>query len=187
MAKNETTSAIVDGVMKAVVVTGSISMVLLAPNILKLIDPATRKFLDSLDDRAREREMNRCLRYALREKLITENYQHGITISKKCKKRLVQRDYDTLVIDKPKTWDGKWRLVLFDIPAIHNKNRAQFTKKLRLLGFQPLQQSIWIIPYACKTEVHFVADSLNISKYITYIKTSHIDHEESLKDRFSIQ
>lgn len=186
MAKNEKTSSIVDGVMKAVVVTGSISMVLLAPNILKFIDPATRKFLNGLDERARERELKRCLKYALRERLITEHYQHGITISKKGHKRLAQRDYDNLIIDKTKAWDGNWRLVLFDIPAIHNKNRAQFTKKLRLLGFQPLQQSIWIIPYACKPEVHFVANALNIAKYITYIKTAHIDHEDSLKDRFSL-
>jgi hypothetical protein len=186
MAKNEKTSAIVDGVIRATIAAGSISMVLLAPNILKFIDPATRKFLASLDERARERELKRCLRYALRERLITEHYQHGIVISKKGKKRLARRDYDTLVIDKTNIWDGNWRLVLFDIPAIHNKNRAQFTKKLRLLGFQPLQQSIWVIPYACKTEVHFVADTLSISKYITYIKTAHIDHEESLKDRFSI-
>lgn len=186
MARNSTTSAIVDGVLRTGLLVGSLSVALITPNLLKVVDPAARKFLKSLDIRAREREIQRCIDYALREKLITEEYRHGLNVSKKGQKRLQKREYETLSIQAPKSWDKCWRLVFFDIPATHNKNRAQFTIKLRRLGFQPLQQSIWVIPYACKPEVQFVTETLQITKYVTYIKTSHIDHEDKLVSRFSL-
>ena len=187
MTKNDTTSAIVDGILKAAVITGGISMALIAPNIIKYLDPATKKFLKNLDERSKEREIRRCLVYALRESLITEHYQHGIEISKKGQRRLKKAEYNGLVINNTNKWDNSWRLVFFDIPALKNKNRAQFTRKLRQLGFQPLQQSIWIIPYECKNEVAFVTETLGISKFVTYITTRHIDHEDLLKKRFSLK
>lgn len=186
MARNLQTSAIVDGIVRASVITGTLSIALIAPNVLKSVDPVTRKFLRSLDRRAREREIQRCLQYALRERLIIDEYQHGIVISKKGQRRLASRDYDTLAIEIPKNWDKSWRLVFFDIPATANVARNKLTKKLRRLGFQPLQQSIWIIPYACKAEVQFVTETLDITRYVTYIMTSHIDHEDKLIARFSL-
>lgn len=43
--------------------------------------------------------------------------------------------------------DKKWQMVLFDIPEKLRKNRDLFREKLKYLGYQNLQKSIWICPY----------------------------------------
>jgi len=43
-------------------------------------------------------------------------------------------------------WDGRWRQVLFDLPATRKKVRMRFWRWLRENGFGYLQQSVWIHP-----------------------------------------
>ncbi len=43
-------------------------------------------------------------------------------------------------------WDGRWRLVLFDVPAAQNSHRARLRRYLRDKGFGYLQNSVWITP-----------------------------------------
>ena len=49
-------------------------------------------------------------------------------------------------------WDGRWRLVLFDIPTTHNTRRTQLRRYLRKRGFGCLQNSVWITPDALEEE-----------------------------------
>ncbi len=43
-------------------------------------------------------------------------------------------------------WDGRWRLVLFDVPTTHNAHRARLRRYLHSRGFGYLQKSVWITP-----------------------------------------
>ncbi|MGH8018850.1 MAG: hypothetical protein ACREIA_11240 [Opitutaceae bacterium] len=43
-------------------------------------------------------------------------------------------------------WDGKWRVVLFDVPERNKALRARLRRKLRAFGFGYLQNSAWISP-----------------------------------------
>jgi DNA-binding transcriptional regulator PaaX len=43
-------------------------------------------------------------------------------------------------------WDGRWRLVLFDVPTAQNTHRARLRRYLRDKGFGHLQNSVWITP-----------------------------------------
>src|SRR2546426_6901660 len=43
-------------------------------------------------------------------------------------------------------WDGRWRLVLFDVPTEHNNHRTRLRRYLRDKGFGYLQNSVWIMP-----------------------------------------
>jgi DNA-binding transcriptional regulator PaaX len=43
-------------------------------------------------------------------------------------------------------WDGRWRLVLFDVPNAQAKRRDQLRRYLRQRGFGCLQDSVWITP-----------------------------------------
>lgn len=42
-----------------------------------------------------------------------------------------------------KQWDGKWRVVIFDIPEKHRKLRKILRNKLREWEFVPWQKSVW--------------------------------------------
>lgn len=45
-----------------------------------------------------------------------------------------------------RTWDGKWRMVAFDLPEIHNASRVRLRRFLKDRGFGYLQKSLWISP-----------------------------------------
>jgi phenylacetic acid degradation operon negative regulatory protein len=49
-------------------------------------------------------------------------------------------------------WDGRWRLVLFDVPTAQNTHRARLRRYLRDKGFGYLQNSVWITPDSVEEE-----------------------------------
>lgn len=66
-------------------------------------------------------------------------------------------------------WDKKWRVVIFDIPQDKSLERQSFRRKLILMGFQPLQKSVFIFPYPCEEEIALIARELNITNNIDVI------------------
>ena len=49
-------------------------------------------------------------------------------------------------------WDGRWRLVLFDLPTAQNTRRTRLRRYLRNKGFGYLQNSVWITPDSLEEE-----------------------------------
>ena len=49
--------------------------------------------------------------------------------------------------DKKKRRDGKWQMIIFDIPEKYRKTRNRLRRALKELGYQKLQQSVWVCPY----------------------------------------
>lgn len=45
-----------------------------------------------------------------------------------------------------RVWDGKWRMVIFDVPESDRSLRAKMRRRLMLEGFGCLQKSVWISP-----------------------------------------
>lgn len=43
-------------------------------------------------------------------------------------------------------WDGRWRMIIFDLPVSQQKVRVQLLRWLRANGFGYLQNSVWIHP-----------------------------------------
>ncbi len=173
-----------DEILKLALTGALVGTVMIAPNALIGLDKPMKKAFDALDKREREREIARVLAYMKSKKLLAENYQNGLEITTLGQLRLKRMDYEKLSIPTPEVWDGQWRIIMFDIPEEMHRTRRDFTAKLRLLGYKYLQQSVWIHPFESRREISVVCEKLNISKYVTYIVTTHIDHESVLIDRF---
>jgi phenylacetic acid degradation operon negative regulatory protein len=56
-------------------------------------------------------------------------------------------------------WDGRWRLVLFDVPVGQDTARNRLRHYLRERGFGYLQKSVWITPHALAEERQALARS----------------------------
>ena len=54
-------------------------------------------------------------------------------------------------------WDGRWRLVLFDVPVRHNTRREQLRRHLRHRAFGCLQGSVWVTPDPMDAEREILA------------------------------
>ncbi|MDP2933096.1 MAG: CRISPR-associated endonuclease Cas2, partial [bacterium] len=79
-------------------------------------------------------------------------------------------NFDELELPKPGKWDGKWRLVIFDIPNRQHKNRLAFAHKLKELGFIMVQKSVWAYPFECHKEVAFVRRFYEVDECATYLE-----------------
>ncbi len=184
---NDSVAAIVDGILKFIAGGGFITTALVAPNSAQVFDKPLHKLLDKLDSRSKERELRRIAYYMKRTGLISytsRDYEHGIQLTSAGKKRLKRASFSNLTLRKPSSWDGSWRLIFFDIPLEINGKRIMFTSKLKRLGFQQLQKSIWIHPFPCRPEIEIITSSLGLRKYVTYVEISHIDAETKLRKRF---
>lgn len=180
MAKTNTTSAVIDNILKLTIVGGSITVGILLPNLLIGLDKPLQKYLNQLDKRAGERELARILGYMKSQRLVSGNYQHGLQITDKGRRRLAKLEFSNLKIAKPEKWDKKWRLVIYDIPENKKLSRDYLTSKLRRLDFYQLQRSAWIHPFPCREVIEKAASAYKVDQYITYIETSSIDNQKRL-------
>jgi DNA-binding transcriptional regulator PaaX len=69
---------------------------------------------------------------------------------------------------KNKNWDGKWRMLIFDVPERLRNGRNALRWKIRKLGFYELQQSVFVIPYECKGETDFIVKYFNLEPFVYY-------------------
>jgi len=64
-------------------------------------------------------------------------------------------------------WDGRWRLVLFDVPTARNTHRARLRRYLRKRAFGYLQNSVWITPDLLEEERQTLAGGkINVESLI---------------------
>ena len=103
----------------------------------------------------------------------------AIEITEKGKRRLLEYDVENIELKSTKR-DGKWRLIIFDIPEDKKRGRDAFGKKLLQLGFLRLQDSVFVSAYPCKNEIDFLANFLEISDYITLVTLDKIERGEQL-------
>lgn len=109
-----------------------------------------------------------------------------VEITKQGKKVVEKLSLDDLKISKPNQWDQRWRVVIFDVPNTHSKNRRAFTQHLKNLGFQMAQKSVWIYPYLCHREIMILRKFYRIESTVIYMETSMVEDGELWRERFDL-
>ena len=71
--------------------------------------------------------------------------------------------------------DGKWQMVIFDIPEHKKKTRDIFRKYLRYLGYQPLQKSIWVCPFDVYEETKNLVENYFITPCVRFFLIEEVD------------
>lgn len=110
----------------------------------------------------------------------TENGVDIYRITKKGREELKKFSFDNLLLPKPRRWDRKWRLVIFDIPQTKRQARDLLRDKLRDLGFFQLQKSVWVHPFPCKDEIFYIADIFNLRPHIEVLTVEDFDNVKAL-------
>lgn len=109
-----------------------------------------------------------------------------VRITRKGQSRLRAFEIDLIKVKQPKKWDGKWRMVMFDLPVRFNKAREALRWKLKQLGFIQFQKSVWVYPYPCEDEIIFIADFFGVGKHVEVLVVESILRDEKLKKYFNI-
>lgn len=116
-----------------------------------------------------------------------KNNQIYISLTKEGRKKAGIFQIGKLAIKKPKEWDKKWRLLMFDIPEKRKIAREALRGKLRELGFCKFQQSIWIHPYDCIAEVELLKGFFGLSdKEVQLIVANKISENDGWQDIFKL-
>lgn len=120
-------------------------------------------------------------------KIRKENHQIYIELTEKGRYKAGMYQINDLKIKRPKKWDKKWRIIIFDISELKKLHRAAFRGKLKEIGFYPLQKSVWVYPYDCRSEVELLKDFFGLKeKEVRLIVAEDIGQERELKKIFDL-
>ena len=87
--------------------------------------------------------------------------------------KMTQRDFPLLHLQN-KPWDGKWRIVMFDIAEIQKKKRDYLRDKLKELGFGMLQESVFITPHDIIKDFSEYVESIGLQDSVDILEASYI-------------
>lgn len=134
-------------------------------------------------------QVRRSLKYLEKKKLISLKEADGELLAKfreKGKEVFYKYKIDELEIKKPKRWDGKWRIVIFDIPEKKRLARDVLRNKLKELGFYQLQRSVFVHPFECQREIELIKEVYETSPYTYYLEADFVDREARLRRHFEL-
>lgn len=152
-------------ILKYLIVGGGLFLILSSPvgtrRLLKQIPKELKKYKKTKILRAisKLKERNLVTHVMEQKNIIT------VSITSDGKKQLEKFDLDNLSIQRPKIWDKKWRLIIFDIPENKKLAREALRQKLKDLGLIKLQDSIWVTPFSCEKEIGLIKSVFNLSDY----------------------
>lgn len=90
-------------------------------------------------------------------------------------------------IPEPAFWDGKWRVVMFDIREKRRRIRSQLRSLLSGAGFLRLQDSVWIYPYPCDEFVGLVRAHLKsgTGEMLSFVAEA-LESDKRLREHFRL-
>ena len=139
---------------------------------------------EKLNRQALERAINSLYSSHLIEEKENKDGTTTLTLSDNGKQRALRFDIDNLEIKKPARWDGKWRIVMFDIPEKLKRLRDSLRLHFQEIGLIELQKSVLVYPYPCSNEIEFILELYNARKHVRFVLAEKIDNELHLKKKF---
>ena len=110
-----------------------------------------------------------------------------VKITRKGEDAIKKIDIENMQLKKNPTWDGKWRVIVFDVPIEKNYNRLAFTDKIKELGFVMVQKSVWAYPFECYEELAVLRKFYGIQKHVTYFEAVEVEDEIHWRDAFNLK
>jgi DNA-binding transcriptional regulator PaaX len=84
-------------------------------------------------------------------------------------------------------WDGKWRVLVFDIPEDSREKRDHFRWLLKRNNFVKLQASVFVSPYPLnKAAIRYLEES-GLIEFIRIMRVDKMDNDLDLKNKFNLK
>lgn len=81
-----------------------------------------------------------------------------------------------------KDWDGRYRIVIFDIPEQKRVIRNLFRRRLKEWGFTRWQQSVWVTKRNVTNKLKILIADLKIEDWIAVIESDDVSIGNKLLD-----
>lgn len=159
--QNHKKMALQTNILRFLYAGGVLTTALVAPKLLRLIGPFDR----SKPKRQELYKRINLARYRLKQRGLIREEQGSngmyvrLTIKGKMSiEKILAREYR---IPEPVQWDGKWRVLIFDVKEKRRRVRSVLRQLLMGAGFIRLQDSVWVYPYPCDEFVALVRAHLS--------------------------
>jgi len=173
-------------ILSTIYSAGILGVAVVAPNVLSAIKKLEGSF---------KRKKN--LKYTinnsftrLREKgfieIVEINGKKVARITSKGESKLDFLDKHNFKLKIPKKWDGRWRVVIFDIKESRSKIRFLLRKTLSQIGFIRLQNSVWLYPYDCEDLISLLKADFKIGKDVLYMIVEKLENDWHLRKTFKL-
>ena len=86
-----------------------------------------------------------------------------------------------------KKWDGRWRIIIFDIAESKRAFRDRVRARLIQFGFLRLQDSVWVFPYDCEDVIAMLKTELKIGQELLYIVALAVENDVFIKRHFDLK
>lgn len=73
-----------------------------------------------------------------------------------------------------KKWDGRWRIVVFDVPEKRRQARDLLRGHLKSWGFTPWQQSVWVTKKDCTKQLRGYIKSMGIEDWVIVLESDNV-------------
>ncbi len=149
-----------------------------AVSLAELADKMTLEG-QKMADKARY-AVNRSLR-GLRDSGLVESHFSGqndyalLTRAGRRKATSLKLESDTAVVNP--NWDGKWRIILLDLPESRKSERESLRYLLKKAGFVMLKNSAWISPYPFEHLFLNIKKDLGLTTELMIMVTESLDEE----------
>lgn len=177
-----------NAVLASVYLAAGLGLILIAPNAARLLK-YIEKYIGSKPrlSRRMSQAINRLQERGLVERVKTDN---GIALRLTGKgaelAASLEEEEKHFEMRKPKKWDYKWRIVIFDIWERRRSVRDRLRTLLQRNGFVKIQNSVWVYPYDCEELLVFLRTNLRLGKGIIYIVAEEIENDDSLRKHFGL-
>ncbi|MBI5045491.1 MAG: hypothetical protein HZC14_00540 [Candidatus Niyogibacteria bacterium] len=173
-------------ILEIVRAAGFISMALVAPNALQALEILYAKDKKKYSKSSYVKRSIYRLQNAGLIEFQERNDKKMVCLTEKGRQKLLKYELGEIVIDKPKQWDGKWRIIIFDIKETKRGVRDIFRERLVCFGFVKLQNSVWVYPYECEEVIILLKSYLKTGKEILYITATSIENDRWIRSKFNL-
>lgn len=170
-------------VLVSVGIAGGLAIALVAPNLFQVARMFGFK-ITRLHDKSRT-----AVARLIEKGYMTQESIDGkdvLVLSKKGEDVLETLDQHTTKRQKPKRWDKRWRLVVFDIPEKRRKTRNKLRNVIVSAGFIKVQDSVWVYPYDSEDLIALLKTDLRLGREVLYAVVEKIENDAWLRRHFKL-
>jgi CRISPR/Cas system-associated endoribonuclease Cas2/predicted transcriptional regulator len=167
-------------ILETIATAGFLSVALVAPNVIKQMSKL------GLIPKSRQGEYvsSSASKLTKRGLLFYDGKKYCLT--SRGESILRRWQFADFKLQKPKRWDRRWRVIIFDIPEKKRKTRDQIRYLFNETGLYRLQDSVWVYPYDCEDILTLLKTDLGVGKDVLYLIVEELENDKHLREFFSI-
>jgi hypothetical protein len=165
---------------------GALSVAFVAPNMVKVLSKFEPDFLKRKFGKYNFNKSFKRLKDAgliVFKKTPKGSFVH---LTNKGKVKLRQLELSDYKLKEVPVWDGKWRLLIFDIKEKRKGLRDKIRLTLKKIGFFYLQKSVWVYPYDCEDLITLLKADFKVGKDVLYIIADSIENDKEIRKNFKL-